>query len=171
MRTADTPRDAEKPHLQSLTARLEVVDSPQLRPGWRPPEAATLHDPTPGRRPRSTFSASQVGSNSYQARPWRADVGWAWWLLCQPSPNVRSATHQLLRESSFVAKRRRPHMWVAELTSHVACSPTTTRRKIAQLTSAPAADGEEREAERPSAAPSDRSSTSGRTDPCPRSGA
>ncbi len=36
-------------------------------------------------------------SISYQARPWRADTGWAWWLLCQPSPNVSSATHQRLR--------------------------------------------------------------------------
>ena len=36
-------------------------------------------------------------SSSYQARPWRADTGWAWWLLCQPSPKLSSATHQLLR--------------------------------------------------------------------------
>jgi len=49
----------------------------------------------------------------------RAD-GWAWWLLCQPSPPVSRATHQLLRESSRVSKRRLPHMWVAELTSQVA---------------------------------------------------
>ena len=34
-----------------------------------------------------------------------------------------------------VAKRRPPHMCVAELTSQVACRPTTTRRKIAQFTS------------------------------------
>ena len=31
-------------------------------------------------------------SSSYQAMPCRADTGWAWWLLCQPSPNVISAT-------------------------------------------------------------------------------
>src|SRR5262245_2701076 len=66
------------------------------------------------------FSVIQEMSNSYHARPWRADTGCAWWLLCQPSPNVRSATHQLLRESSRVSKRRDPHMCVAELTSQVA---------------------------------------------------
>src|ERR1039457_6497301 len=53
-------------------------------------------------------------SNSYQVRPWRALTGWAWWLLCQPSPPVSSATHQELRESSLVSKRREPNMWVAE---------------------------------------------------------
>src|ERR1700679_2826144 len=66
-------------------------------------------------------------SNSYQVRPWRALTGWAWWLLCQPSPPVRMATHQLLRESSLVSKRRLPQRWVAELTSHVACRPMVTR--------------------------------------------
>src|SRR6188472_4543378 len=83
----------------------------------------------------NTFSSSHVGSNSYHARPWRDEVGWAWWLLCHPSPNVNSATHQLLRESSRVAKRRLPHMCVAELTRYVECRPATTRRKIAQFTS------------------------------------
>ena len=59
----------------------------------------------------SSLSVIQLMSNSYQARPWRAETGCAWWLLCQPSPNVSSATHQLLRESSRVAKRRRaPHV-------------------------------------------------------------
>jgi hypothetical protein len=55
-------------------------------------------------------------------------------LLCHPSPNVRRATHHEFFESSSVANRRRPHRCVAEFTSHVACRPTTTRRKIAQLT-------------------------------------
>ena len=94
-------------------------------------------------------------SNSYQARPWRADVGCAWWLLCQPSPNVISATHQLLRESSRVAKRRVPHMCVAEFTSQVACRPNTTRRKIAPEHQRQAADRQQDDAERTSAAPSD----------------
>src|SRR6476620_9154239 len=79
----------------------------------------------------NNFSVIHEMSNSYQARPWRADTGCAWWLLCQPSPNVRSATHQLLRESSRVTNRREPHMCVAELTSQVACSPTTTRTQLA----------------------------------------
>ena len=72
-----------------------------------------------------------MGSNSYQASPCRAEVGWAWWLLCHPSPNVRSATHQLFCESSVVSNRREPHMCVAEFTSHVACRPSTTRKQIA----------------------------------------
>src|SRR6185295_3614226 len=73
-------------------------------------------------------------SNSYQAKPWRADVGCAWWLLCQPSPNVRIATHQLFLESSLVWKRRRPHIWVAEFTSQVECSPTVTRKNTSHNT-------------------------------------
>ena len=39
------------------------------------------------------------------------------------------AIHHVLRESSRVLKRRRPHMWVAEFTAQVACSPNTTRRQ------------------------------------------
>src|SRR6266852_4301685 len=71
----------------------------------------------------------QLKSISYHFKPCRAEVGCAWWLLCQPSPKVRSATHQLLRESSLVSNRRRPHRCVAELTSHVECRPTVTRRQ------------------------------------------
>src|SRR3569833_1180340 len=80
----------------------------------------------------SNLICSQEGSNSYHVRPCRAEVGCAWWLLCQPSPKVISATHQLLRESSRVANRRDPHWWVAELTSQVAWRPTTTRRQMPQ---------------------------------------
>src|SRR5947209_2489162 len=82
----------------------------------------------------STLIRSQDGSNSYQAMPWRAEVGCAWWLLCQPSPKEIAATHQLLRESSRVAKRRAPHMWVAEFTSQVAWRPATMRTQFAQRT-------------------------------------
>src|SRR5205085_11929841 len=70
----------------------------------------------------------QFTSISYHVSPCRAARGCAWWLLCQPSPKVRSATHQLLVESSAVTKRRVPHRCVAELTSHVACKPNVTRR-------------------------------------------
>src|SRR5579863_8947909 len=72
----------------------------------------------------------QDGSNSDQTKPCLADVGCAWWLLCQPSPKVISATHQLLRESSMVSNRRVPHMWVPELMSQVECRPITTRRQM-----------------------------------------
>jgi hypothetical protein len=45
-------------------------------------------------------------SISNHRKPWRAENGNAWWLLCQPSPKVISATHQLFRESSVVSKLR-----------------------------------------------------------------
>src|SRR5580658_1484738 len=76
----------------------------------------------------------KLGSSSYQAIPWRAETGCAWWLLCQPSPPVSRATHQLLRESSRVSNLREPQMWVAEFTSQVTCRPTVTLRKMPQST-------------------------------------
>src|SRR5262249_18460774 len=76
----------------------------------------------------------QFTSNSYQANPWRADCGCAWWLLCQPSPKVSMATQKLFLESSVVRKRCLPHICVAELTSQVACRPITVRRKMPQST-------------------------------------
>ena len=86
---------------------------------------------------RTAFSVIQLMSNSYQARPWRAETGCAWWLLCQPSPKVRSATHQLLRESSRVSKRRVPHMCVAEFTSQVRVQ--AERRRAGRCPRAPSA--------------------------------
>src|SRR3979490_3339300 len=68
---------------------------------------------------RSAQMPYQLGSNSYQARPCREDWGWAWWLLCHPSPKVSNATQKLFREVSAVWYRRGPHMWVAEFTSQV----------------------------------------------------
>src|SRR3954471_7660854 len=82
----------------------------------------------------NSFKVIQEMSNSYQASPWRAETGCAWWLLCHPSPKVTIATHQLLVESSLVTKRRLPHMWVAEFTSQVACRPTVTRKKMPHIT-------------------------------------
>src|SRR5215210_3325825 len=75
----------------------------------------------------------QFTSTSYHVRPWRAARGCAWWLLCQPSPKVRSATHQLLVESSVVTKRRLPQRCVAELTNQVECQPKTTRAKTPHM--------------------------------------
>src|ERR1041385_6759305 len=77
---------------------------------------------------------SQLTSSSYHASPWRTQRGSAWWLLCQPSPNVKSATHQLLVESSRVLKRRRPQVCAAEFTNHVPWSSTEDRRNMPQLT-------------------------------------
>src|SRR5262245_26713528 len=69
-------------------------------------------------------------SISYQARPWRADAGCAWWLLCQPSPQLINATHQLLRESSGVSKRRLPQVCAAELIKKAECQEKTTRKQM-----------------------------------------
>src|SRR5215469_640807 len=89
---------------------------------------------------RPIFESSQMpqkfGSSSYHLRPCRAETGCAWWLLCQPSPPVSSATHQLLRESSRVSKRRLPHRCVAEFTSQVACRPSVTRSRTPHRTMA-----------------------------------
>src|SRR6185437_3751490 len=75
----------------------------------------------------------QFRSISYHLRPWRAETGCAWWLLCQPSPKVMSATHQLLVERSRVANRRDPQLCVAEFTSQVQCRPKTVRKKRPQV--------------------------------------
>src|SRR4030095_4403998 len=53
------------------------------------------------------------GSNCHQNSPWRADVGKAWWLLCQPSPRLSSATAALLALWSPLAKGREPQTWQA----------------------------------------------------------
>ena len=76
----------------------------------------------------------QLMSNSYHARPWRPDTGCAWWLLCQPSPNVSIATHQLFVESSRVLKRREPHRCVAEFTSQVRAGRRSVRKKMPHST-------------------------------------
>ena len=52
-------------------------------------------------------------------------------LTLEGGPIFWVATHQLLRESSAVSKRRLPHRCVAELTSQVECRPTTMRRQPA----------------------------------------
>ena len=53
---------------------------------------------------RPSFSSPRIThqetSNWKRRRPWRAEAGKAWWLLCQPSPKTSSATTQLLRDSS-----------------------------------------------------------------------
>ena len=47
--------------------------------------------------------------------PWRYDVGNAWWLLCQDSPNVNGESQSRLRDSSPVSKSWRPKKWHSEL--------------------------------------------------------
>ena len=58
---------------------------------------------------------SAEGSNCQRPSPWRAEVGKAWWLLCQDSPKDSGASQNTLRDSSEVGKRRRPKTWQIEL--------------------------------------------------------
>ena len=44
-----------------------------------------------------------------------AEVGKAWWLLCQASPKVGIAIRARLRDSSLVSKSRLPKTWQSEL--------------------------------------------------------
>jgi hypothetical protein len=48
-----------------------------------------------------------------------AEVGKAWWLLCQDSPKEGSASQNTLRDSSDVRNRRRPKTWQIELMLNV----------------------------------------------------
>ena len=59
-------------------------------------------------------------SSSRVRRPWKADVGKAWWLLCHDSPNVASESQATLVDASSVSKRRRPKKWQIELMLNVA---------------------------------------------------
>ena len=89
-----------------------------------------------------SFSSVQItqppGSISSPRSPWKAEVGNAWWLLCQDSPNESHESHQTLRDSSREAKRRRPQKWQIELIEKV----TWWSRKIADG-AAPEEPGEE----------------------------
>ena len=51
--------------------------------------------------------------------PWNAEVGNAWWLLCQDSPNEIRLSSQTLRISSASVKFRRPQKWQIELIENV----------------------------------------------------
>ena len=66
-------------------------------------------------------------SISHGLRPWRAEVGNAWWLLCHDSPNDSGASHSRLRDSSPVSKRLRPKKWHSELIEYVTWCSRKTR--------------------------------------------
>eukprot|EP01023_Acetabularia_acetabulum_P004628 TRINITY_DN1196_c0_g1_i1.p4 TRINITY_DN1196_c0_g1~~TRINITY_DN1196_c0_g1_i1.p4 ORF type:complete len:129 (+),score=14.48 TRINITY_DN1196_c0_g1_i1:1099-1485(+) len=61
----------------------------------------------------------QVISNSWGLSPCLAENSKAWWLLCHPSPQAKSATHQLLRDKSPVLQVWYPHKCAAEFTNQV----------------------------------------------------
>src|SRR5262249_39388424 len=56
---------------------------------------------------RPAFSINQtliqVTSNSHHLWPWEALRGWAWWLLCQPSPLLRMPIRMLFLLFSSVS--------------------------------------------------------------------
>ena len=54
-------------------------------------------------------------------------------MLCQPSPNVRSAIARLLRLSSRVEKSRDPNRWQTEFTAHVEIYEYGAIAKVAAL--------------------------------------
>src|SRR5262249_28553735 len=70
---------------------------------------------------RPAFSIARIrrppgsSASSHQRRPCEADVGKAWWLWCQDSPNESTDSHATLVDLSVVSKRRRPKKWQTEL--------------------------------------------------------
>src|SRR5213076_470761 len=97
---------------ECVTQRRRAHGTISLR-AWRSGATRTTSQASPA------FSRTQMtialGSTSQRRCPWAAEVGNAWWLLCQASPNVISDSHARLRDSSSVAKRRRPKKWHSEL--------------------------------------------------------
>src|SRR5690606_3637000 len=83
-----------------------------------------------------------LGSSWPLRTPWRAQAGSAWCQLCQPSPNVSSATHHTFDERSRVRKGRAPEVWATEFTDHVTWWTTAerTRPPQKQALQAPAHD-------------------------------
>src|SRR5687768_8631535 len=79
-------------------------------------------------RPKNSMTriTYQLRSNCHHFSPCRAEVGKAWWLLCQPSPIASTPKIVLLRDSSWVLKGRVPHRWQTELMLQV----TWCTRKI-----------------------------------------
>ena len=51
--------------------------------------------------------------------PWRAQVGWAWWTLCQLSPRDTMASGHRFVLRSAVSSDRQPKVWHSELTDQV----------------------------------------------------
>src|SRR5690349_8006067 len=74
------------------------------------------------------------GSNCPRRTPWRAQVGSAWWELCQFSPNEMIASGQKFaaRSEPRVAKGRCPYTWQMELIDQVTWCSKATRTRLAQ---------------------------------------
>ena len=59
------------------------------------------------------------GSTMPRRTSWRAQVGWAWWTLCQLSPRDTMANGHKLVLRSGVGSERRPKVWQSEFTDQV----------------------------------------------------
>src|SRR5438067_9737243 len=113
----------------ALTRARDEVARCALMPPPVPYRTVTLH----GIRAGSTRTTSHTlpsisstrmmpadGSICQRLSPCRYEVGNAWWLLCQASPQVGIASHARLRDSSPVSYSWRPKKWHSELMLNVA---------------------------------------------------
>src|SRR4029077_2005463 len=85
------------------TARTLLIQTAALA-AWRSGAIRTTSQARP------TFSSDQItaadGSICLFFMPCTAEVGKAWWLLCQASPKVGIASQARFRDSSVVSKSR-----------------------------------------------------------------
>ena len=73
---------------------------------WRSGGILTTFQASPQ---RSSAQISQAARDRSRARrPWKAEEGKAWWLLCHDSPNESQESHQTLRDSSRHREASRP---------------------------------------------------------------
>src|SRR3954454_18045287 len=88
-------------------------------------------------RTRRTAASNRIttyeASNCHQRSPWRALVGKAWWLLCQPSPRLTIAIGKLFLLSSELLNGRVPQTWHTELMLHVTCCSVKIRTSPPQI--------------------------------------
>src|SRR6266540_6331774 len=108
-----------------------------------PHQAAWLATSLPSMRSRTghrtslthpNFSKIQISraevSSCPLSTPWRAQVGSAWWRLCQDSPIDGIASHQTFADLSRDTNGRSPIVWQIELIDQVTwCSSDTRTRE------------------------------------------
>ena len=78
----------------------------------------TFHASPSFSSPVITQPPGSIAASSF-FMPWNAELGNAWWLLCQLSPNEIRLSSQTLRDSSELLKFRRPQKWQIELIENV----------------------------------------------------
>src|SRR5581483_1935560 len=106
-----------RPLVVALAVRHESApnsDSGHPFAATRPAVGTLTSQTRPSRR--SAPMSRPLGSSCHHARPCLAELGKAWWLLCQDSPNVSKESQALLVLRSPVRKGRPPNVWQMELT-------------------------------------------------------